>query len=233
MVHFKNVAIGIVPIDEQGYTWLVGQYRYTLDQYTWEIPEGGCPLGTDPLETAKRELKEETGIQASEWIQIIDFHTSNSVTDEYGIAYLAKGLSYGEAEPEETESLQLKRVPLQEAIDMVLRGEITDALSMMALMKVHIMRLSLGARAPSSLGSRKGATAPGGPMECWNPATFLEWALGNYATWNAPTVPFYIALYSSIPALTGDTVAERSPSQPQRNTARPHPTPVHKPLPHF
>ncbi|AEE53203.1 NUDIX domain-containing protein [Haliscomenobacter hydrossis] len=138
VVHFKNIAIGIVPVDEQGYTWLVGQYRYTLDQYTWEIPEGGCPLGTDPLETAKRELKEETGIQASEWIQIIDFHTSNSVTDEYGIAYLAKGLSYGEAEPEETESLQLKRVPLQEAIDMVLRGEITDALSMMALMKVHI-----------------------------------------------------------------------------------------------
>ena len=138
VVHFKNIAIGIVPVDEQGYTWLVGQYRYALDQYTWEIPEGGCPLGTDPLETAKRELKEETGMEASEWIQITDFHTSNSVTDEYGIAYLAKGLSYGEAEPEETESLQLKRIPLQEAIDMVLRGEITDALSMMALMKVHI-----------------------------------------------------------------------------------------------
>ena len=140
VVHFKNVAIGIVPIDDEGYTWLVGQYRYTLDQYSWEIPEGGCPEGTDPLETAKRELKEETGIQAEHWEQIIDFHTSNSVTDEYGIAYLATGLSYGEAEPEETEELQVKKVPLQEAIDMVLRGEITDALSMMALMKVKIMK---------------------------------------------------------------------------------------------
>ena len=140
VVHFKNVAIGIVPVDEEGYTWLVGQYRYTLDQYSWEIPEGGCPEGTDPLETAKRELKEETGMQAEHWEQIIDFHTSNSVTDEYGIAYLATGLSYGEAEPEETEELQVKKVPLQEAIDMVLRGEITDALSMMALMKVKIMK---------------------------------------------------------------------------------------------
>jgi 8-oxo-dGTP pyrophosphatase MutT (NUDIX family) len=140
VVHFKNAAIGIVPIDEEGYTWLVGQYRYTLDQYSWEIPEGGCPEGTDPLETAKRELKEETGMQAEHWEQIIDFHTSNSVTDEYGIAYLATGLSYGEAEPEETEELQVKKVPLQEAIDMVLRGEITDALSMMALMKVQIMK---------------------------------------------------------------------------------------------
>ncbi|WP_373551454.1 NUDIX domain-containing protein [Haliscomenobacter sp.] len=140
VVHFKNVAIGIVPIDDEGYTWLVGQYRYTLDQYCWEIPEGGCPEGTDPLETAKRELKEETGMQAEHWEQIIDFHTSNSVTDEYGIAYLATGLSYGEAEPEETEELQVKKVPLQEAIDMVLRGEITDALSMMALMKVKIMK---------------------------------------------------------------------------------------------
>ena len=142
VVHFKNLAIGIVPIDEEGYTWLVGQYRYTLDQYCWEIPEGGCPQGTDPLETAKRELKEETGMKAEHWEQIIDFHTSNSVTDEYGIAYLATGLSYGEAEPEETEELQVKKVPLEEAIEMVLRGEITDALSMMALMKVHIMRLT-------------------------------------------------------------------------------------------
>lgn len=139
MVHFKNIAIGIVPIDDEGNTWLVGQYRYTLDQYSWEIPEGGCPEGTDPLATAKRELKEETGMAAAHWEQLLDFHTSNSVTDEYGIAYLATGLSYGEAEPEETEDLQVKKVPLQEAIDMVMRGEITDALSVMALLKVKVL----------------------------------------------------------------------------------------------
>lgn len=139
VVHFKNIAIGIVPVDEEGNTWLVGQYRYTLDQYSWEIPEGGCPEGTDPLETAKRELKEETGMEATHWESLLDFHTSNSVTDEYGIAYLATGLSYGEAEPEETEDLQVKKLPLQEAIDMVMRGEITDSLSVMALLKVRIL----------------------------------------------------------------------------------------------
>jgi 8-oxo-dGTP pyrophosphatase MutT (NUDIX family) len=140
VVHFKNQAIGIVPLDEEGYTWLVGQYRYALEQYSWEIPEGGCPLGTDPLETAKRELKEETGMQADDWEVLLDFHTSNSVTDEYGIAYLARGLHYGEAEPEETEQLSLRRLPLSEAIEMVLRGEITDALSAMALLRVEVKR---------------------------------------------------------------------------------------------
>lgn len=139
VVHFKNIAIGIVPVDEEGNTWLVGQYRYTLNQYSWEIPEGGCPEGTDPLDTAKRELKEETGIEATHWENLLDFHTSNSVTDEYGIAYLATGLSYGAAEPEETEDLQVKKLPLQEAIDMVMRGEITDSLSVMALLKVRIL----------------------------------------------------------------------------------------------
>lgn len=141
VVHFKNIAIGIVPLDEAGNTWLVGQYRYPLKQYSWEIPEGGCPEGTNPLESAKRELLEETGIQATYWEQILDCHLSNSVCDEYGIAYLAKGLSFGAAAPEETEDLQLKKVHLQEAIDMVMRGEISDALSIMALLKVHILRL--------------------------------------------------------------------------------------------
>ncbi|MEM6723516.1 MAG: NUDIX hydrolase, partial [Bacteroidota bacterium] len=70
VVHFKNVAIGIVPLDEEYNTWLVGQYRYTLEQYSWEIPEGGGPLGTDPLKSAKRELLEETGITAKEWTNI-------------------------------------------------------------------------------------------------------------------------------------------------------------------
>lgn len=136
VVHFKNVAIGIVPIDEEGYTWLVGQYRYTLEQYHWEIPEGGCPEGQSYLEAAQRELLEETGITASEWTPLLETHISNSVTDEYGVCFVARGLSFGEAEPEETESLVIKKVPLKEAIDMVMRGEITDALSMMALLKI-------------------------------------------------------------------------------------------------
>lgn len=138
-VHFKNIAIGIVPIDDENHTWLVGQYRYTLNAYHWEIPEGGGPLGTDPLDSAKRELLEETGITATSWTKILDLHTSNSVTDEYGVAYVARDLSFGEAEPEETEELKLMRVPFSEAVAMVMDGRITDALSMVSIMKVAMM----------------------------------------------------------------------------------------------
>jgi 8-oxo-dGDP phosphatase len=135
VVHFKNVAIGIVPVDQDGYTWLVGQYRYTLNQYHWEIPEGGCPQGESYLEAAQRELLEETGITAQTWIPLLETHLSNSVTDEYGVCFVARDLSFGPSHPEETESLEVRRVPLATAIDMVMQGEITDALSMMALLK--------------------------------------------------------------------------------------------------
>jgi 8-oxo-dGTP pyrophosphatase MutT (NUDIX family) len=139
VVHFKNLAIGIVPLDEALNTWLVGQYRYTLDQYSWEIPEGGCPLGTDPLEAAKRELREETGIEAQNWQKILDIHVSNSVTDEAGMAFVARNLTFGEAEPEETEQLRIRKLPFAEALDMVMRGDITDSLSVAALMKVQLL----------------------------------------------------------------------------------------------
>jgi 8-oxo-dGTP pyrophosphatase MutT (NUDIX family) len=137
VVHFKNVAIGIVPLDAENYTWLVGQYRYTLNRYSWEIPEGGCPLGTEPLDSAKRELLEETGLSAKEWIPLLEMHTSNSVTDEYGVAYIARKLTLGTAEPEETEDLQVRRLPFQEAYEMVLQGDITDALSAIAILKTE------------------------------------------------------------------------------------------------
>lgn len=139
VVHFKNLAIGIVPLDENYNTWLVGQFRYTMDEYSWEIPEGGCILGTAPLDAAKRELKEETGIEASKWQKIMDLQTSNSVTDERGMAYVATALTFGEAQPEETESLQIKKVPFNTAYQMVLDGSIQDALSMLAIFKVKAM----------------------------------------------------------------------------------------------
>ncbi|PPK86174.1 8-oxo-dGTP pyrophosphatase MutT (NUDIX family) [Neolewinella xylanilytica] len=144
LVRYKNHAIGIVPIDAAGYTYLVGQYRYALDAYSWEIPEGGCPAGEDTLATAKRELKEETGLVAEEWQQIIEFHLSNSVSDEWGVAYVARGLHQQEAEPEDTEQLKLRRLPLSEAIDMTLDGRITDAVSVLALQRVRLMGLDKG-----------------------------------------------------------------------------------------
>jgi 8-oxo-dGTP pyrophosphatase MutT (NUDIX family) len=140
LVHFKNEAIGIVPVDEEGYTWLVGQYRYTLEQYSWEIPEGGCPIGSEsPLDSAKRELLEETGLQAAQWEQILDFHTSNSVTDEAGKIYIARQLTQGQAQPEDTEDLKVKRVLFEEALQMVYRGEITDLMSVAGLMRAAVV----------------------------------------------------------------------------------------------
>lgn len=140
-VHFKNLAIGIIPLDEEDNTWLVGQYRFTLNEYTWEIPEGGGPLGTDPLDSAKRELLEETGIIAQKWEEIQKFHLSNSVCDEFGYIYLARDLSFGEAEPEETEQLQVRKLPFEEAYQMVLNSEITDSLSVAAIYKIKLLKL--------------------------------------------------------------------------------------------
>lgn len=144
LVHFKNVAVGVVPVDEEGYTWLVGQYRYTLEQYHWEIPEGGCPAHESFLAAAQRELVEETGMTAQEWIPLLEAHLSNSVTDEYCVCFVARGLNQGTAMPEETEQLTLRRLPLEEAVGMVLRGDITDAVSVMALLKVWVQRPELG-----------------------------------------------------------------------------------------
>jgi len=135
VVSFKNMAIGVVPVDTEGYTYLVGQYRYTLNAYSWEIPEGGGPMHEQPLDTAKRELLEETGLSAATWTSLGKIHTSNSVTDEFGFAYLAQDLTQGQAHPEETEDLKVWRLPLSEAVAMCLQSEITDALSVVALLK--------------------------------------------------------------------------------------------------
>ncbi len=135
-VHFKNIAIGIIPIDEQGNTWLVGQYRYPLNEYSWEIPEGGSPEGEDILATAKRELKEETGLIASSWELFMRIHTSNSVSDEVGYVFLATGLTQGDTEFEETEDLKIRKLSLNEAVEMVMKGEVSDSISMAALLKL-------------------------------------------------------------------------------------------------
>lgn len=135
-VIFKNKALAIVPVDEDMNTWLVGQFRYTLDEYSWEIPMGGGLLELDILDSAKRELKEETGLSAKKWTKIMRLHTSNSVTDEEGFVFLAEELTPGETEFEETEQLQVIKLPLKEAIQKVMDGEITDAISIAGLLKV-------------------------------------------------------------------------------------------------
>ncbi|OQP68671.1 NUDIX domain-containing protein [Niastella populi] len=138
-VHFKGIATGALPLDDELNTYLVGQYRFTIDRYSWEIPEGGGAFGIDPVESAKRELLEETGLVAAEWTHLVEMHLSNSVTDEYAVVYLARNLSQHTASPEETEQLQVKKLPFEEAYKMVERGEITDSMSVAAILKVKLM----------------------------------------------------------------------------------------------
>tara|TARA_Y100000768_G_scaffold387057_1_gene377102 strand:+ start:709 stop:1278 length:570 start_codon:yes stop_codon:yes gene_type:complete len=135
-VHFKNLALGIIPLDEDYNTWIVGQYRYPHDQYSWEIPEGGGTFSESALESAQRELLEETGITAGYWENICEIHLSNSVSDETGYVFVAKELSFGKAQPEETEQLQLKKIPFNEAFEMVMRGEMADSMTVAGILKV-------------------------------------------------------------------------------------------------
>lgn len=139
VVHYKNIAIGIIPLDEDYNTWLVGQYRYPLEQYSWEICEGGGLHNVDVLDSAKRELLEELGIKATNWTNIMDIHLSNSVSDEKGVIYIAKELSYHNPEPEEGEVLQIKKLPFDEVYQMVMTGEITDSLTVTGILKTKLL----------------------------------------------------------------------------------------------
>ena len=132
VVHFKNHAVGVLPVDDDGSIWMVGQHRYPLDMYSWEIPEGGGPPGEDPLETARRELVEETGLVAAEYERISISHLSNSVSDELATVFRATGLTHGPSEPEGTERIEVRRVPWPEAWRMVRSGQITDSMTVIA-----------------------------------------------------------------------------------------------------
>ena len=139
VVHFKNRAVGVVPLDEERHVWLVGQWRYALDAWSWEIPEGGATADEAPLEAARRELAEECGLAAASWTPLIEVHTSNSVTDELGRVWLARDLSAVPSAPDETERLVVRRVALDEAVAMALDGRITDSLSVAALLKLGLL----------------------------------------------------------------------------------------------
>lgn len=141
IVHFKHLAIGILPVDEQSNIWLVGQWRYPIRQYSWEIPEGGGKPEEDPLDAAKRELREETGLEAGEWTELFRMHLSNSATDEVAILFKAEKLVQKNSMPEESEVLEVRKISLAEAMEKVKKGEITDSLSVSGIMYLWIEKL--------------------------------------------------------------------------------------------
>jgi 8-oxo-dGTP pyrophosphatase MutT (NUDIX family) len=144
VVHFRTRAVGAVVLDEDDRVLLVGQHRYTLDRYSWEIPEGGSPLDEDPLDGIKRELAEETGYAASRWRELVRFTLSNSVTDEEGVMFVATGLAPGEPQPDPTEELAIRWVAVAEALEMVARSEIHDVMTQVALLALARERASSG-----------------------------------------------------------------------------------------
>lgn len=141
VVHFKNLAIGVLPLDNDLNTWIVGQYRYPIEQYSWEIPEGGGDRTVPPLDSAKRELLEETGIRAQRWTKVQEMYLSNSASDEFCILYIAQGLSFGESSPEDTEQLEVKKIHFDELYAMVCEGKITDSLTITLVLKAKLMLL--------------------------------------------------------------------------------------------
>lgn len=147
VVHFANLAVGVVALDAQDRIALVGQHRYTLDAYSWEIPEGGVPAGEPAVEGARRELREETGVEAATWHELARMDLSNSITDERAVLFLATDLTHGDADPEPTEALESRWVPFDEALAMTIDGRITDIISVAAIQRVALARLAAVAAA--------------------------------------------------------------------------------------
>ena len=141
LVRFKNLAIAVLPLHDDGTVTLVGQHRFPLGDYTWELPEGGSPWAEDPLEGAKRELAEETGLVAAEWREILRGQLSNSITDERMIGYLALDLSEGPHKPEAdaTEAIAMVRVPFREALEAAMAGHLQDMLTVAMLLRGYHM----------------------------------------------------------------------------------------------
>jgi len=138
-------AIGVVPLTADGYTYLVGQYRYTLDVFSWEIPEGGGHPNETTWDGARRELREETGLSARQWTYLGTAYTSNSFSNEVAYFYLAEKLTQGATNPDHTEELAIKKLPFDEAWQMVLEGTIKDAMSVIGLLRVkEILRKRKG-----------------------------------------------------------------------------------------
>ena len=142
-----RIATGVCALTPKRELYLVGQYRYPTQCYSWEIVEGGSDPGEDYLDTMKRELREEAGLLAARWTPLgHEIHISNCISSEMCYIYLAEDLTVTDAEPEATEVLQLRKAPLAECLAMVDRGEIVDAVSILGIVLLdrHLRSRSAG-----------------------------------------------------------------------------------------
>ncbi|MFT3886054.1 MAG: NUDIX hydrolase [Flavobacteriales bacterium] len=146
VIHFKNIAVGIIPLDDELNTWIVGQYRYPMQAYSWENPEGGGKRHIPAVDSAKRELREEVGIAAEHWTEVLRMDLSNSASDEQAIVFVAQGLTHFEPEPDHDEQLEQRKLPFEELYRMVMRGEVRDSITVAAVLKVKLMLLAGGLR---------------------------------------------------------------------------------------
>lgn len=145
-LRFHVNGIAVLPIDADGCTYIVGQYRYVAGRFTWELVRGGAAPDA-PLAGAQRELREEAGISAAHWLEVFRLMASPGITDEYIPCYLAWGLSRHRPEPDDGESLSLRKLPFATALGMALSGEIVDAASV-ALLTAARLRAERGELPP-------------------------------------------------------------------------------------
>jgi ADP-ribose pyrophosphatase len=141
VVHFANLAAGVLVLDDDDRVLLVGQHRYALDDYSWELPEGGVPAGETVLEGARRELLEETGVEARDWLELARVHLSNSVSDELAVLFVATGLTHGVATPDGTEDLEIRWLPFDDVLAMTLDGRISDVMTVVAVERLALLRI--------------------------------------------------------------------------------------------
>lgn len=139
VVEFKNLTVGILPLDEENNTWLVRQYRYSINQYSWEIPAGGAELTESPLFAAKRELKEETGLSAKKWTPLLNIHPSNAITTEFAKVFIAQELTQGKTIFDDTEDIVIQKLPIKKVLQLILDGQITDAITIATILKFNIL----------------------------------------------------------------------------------------------
>jgi len=141
LVHFKSKSVGVLAIDADDHVTLVGQHRYPLGYVSWELPEGGAEPNETPLEAAQRELQEEAGLVAEHWELMCRLHPSNSVTDEEAFIFLATQLSPAARAPEASETDMVNRsLPFSDVLDLVMRGDITDAMTVTATLRYAYQR---------------------------------------------------------------------------------------------